>query len=103
MVTHQRGEDVIRGEGIIDAYLQQASRLRIDGRFPKLVGIHFTQTLVALDALLAARLLEQPSHGVLEAADLVAIVFTCDVGALTNEAREGAAKVRDPLILGGLE
>src|SRR5580658_3834954 len=73
LISHARREDLIRGHRVLDAHLQQPARARIDGRLPELIGVHLTQTLVALDGLTLARLLEQPAHGLLERADVLAL------------------------------
>src|SRR5256885_7075875 len=60
LVTHQGGEDVIRGDSILDLDLHEAPGFRVDRGLPQLLRIHLTQALVALDGLTLARLVEQP-------------------------------------------
>src|SRR5262245_55618615 len=48
-ITHERGEDLVGFDRVLDRDLQNGASLRIHGRFPELLGIHFAQTLVALD------------------------------------------------------
>src|SRR6185295_6006185 len=48
-VAHQGGEDLVGLVGVVYLDLQQGARLRIERGFPKLVGIHLAQPLVALD------------------------------------------------------
>src|SRR6185437_2579586 len=66
-------------------------------------GVHLSQAFVALDGLSLASLIEEPLHGFLEGADVLAVVTAADEGAFADEARESAGKVRDPLVLGGIE
>ncbi len=33
-IAHQRGEDVVRRDRVLDAHLHQAARFRVDGRVP---------------------------------------------------------------------
>ena len=48
LVTHQGSEHVVTDRHIIDMHLDQGTVGRVHGGFPKLFGIHFTKTLVAL-------------------------------------------------------
>jgi hypothetical protein len=45
----QLGEDVVTCGGILDGHAAQGAVLWIQRGFPELLGIHFAQTLVALD------------------------------------------------------
>jgi len=47
--SHQCLEDLIGFHRILDIYLPEDPVLGIHGGFPELVGVHLTQTLVALD------------------------------------------------------
>src|SRR5829696_1320663 len=55
LVAHQLGEDVVGLVGLANLYLQERADVRVERRFPELVGIHLAQALVALhrDALAA--------------------------------------------------
>ena len=48
-VAHQHGEHVVRSCSIFNGDLSQRSVLGVQGRIPKLLCIHFTETLVALN------------------------------------------------------
>ena len=48
VVAHEHGEDFVGFGSILDADLLQQTRLRVHGCLPKLLGIHLTQTFVAL-------------------------------------------------------
>ena len=48
VITHQHGEDFVGFSSILYGYLLQEARLRIHGCLPKLLGIHLSQTFVAL-------------------------------------------------------
>src|SRR5690606_36356338 len=47
-IAHQLGEDRIRVVGFLDLNLEQRARIGVHGGFPKLLGVHFAQPLVAL-------------------------------------------------------
>src|SRR5688500_12802079 len=38
-IAHQRGEDLVRRDGVLDPHLEQAARFRIDGGVPELLGV----------------------------------------------------------------
>ena len=103
LIAHERREHVICREHIFDPHLHQAAGLRIDGRVPELLRVHLSEALVALNGLAFLRLIEEPGHALLEAADLVPLIAAHHVGALADEPSEGAPQIRDVLILGGLE
>lgn len=48
IITHQHGEDLISLGSVLDRHLFEQTGLRIHGRLPQLVGVHLTQTFVAL-------------------------------------------------------
>ena len=48
-VAHQNVELPVSRNVVIDIDLDQSPGLRIHGRIPELVSVHFTQTLVSLD------------------------------------------------------
>ena len=56
IVTHEHREDLVGLGGILDAHLLQQTVLGIHGRLPQLLGVHLTQTFVALgvEALVVA-------------------------------------------------
>src|ERR1700754_3544100 len=74
LIAHQRGEDVVRGERVLDAHLDQPARRRGDRRVPELFGIHLAETFVALDQLPTTGLLQQPLDRLLEARHFLALV-----------------------------
>src|SRR5687768_9640448 len=49
-IAHQRAEDLVGGNRVLDADLQQAARIRVHRGVPQLFRIHFAQALEALDA-----------------------------------------------------
>src|SRR3954449_671561 len=49
-VAHQAREDFVGHVGLRDLDTKQRAVGRVQCRFPKLLGIHFAKTLVALDA-----------------------------------------------------
>src|ERR1039458_9679147 len=100
LIAHQRGEDLVGGHGVLDPHLHEPSRLRVDRGLPKLLGIHLAQALVALYRLTFAGLVEQPDHGLLESADVLALVAAPDVSALADQARERARELGDALVFG---
>jgi hypothetical protein len=53
LVSHQNGKYLVCLDGILNSDLKEhpLSRLRVHCRFPKLFGIHFPQSLVALNVL----------------------------------------------------
>src|SRR6186713_2418901 len=69
LVTHQRGEDFIRRQDVLDAHLHEPARRRVDGGIPELLGVHLAEALVTLDRLALARLVDEPGHGLLERTD----------------------------------
>ena len=56
VLTHEHGEDAVSLGGVLDVDLLEQTVLRIHGCLPELLGIHLTQTFVALcdDVLLQA-------------------------------------------------
>jgi len=48
IVPHQSFEDVAGSIRLGHTHLQQGAHILVEGRFPKLVRVHFTQTLIAL-------------------------------------------------------
>src|SRR5256885_3649406 len=58
--AHQDIEDLVRLDRIFDLDAEQHPVLWIHGRFPQLVGIHFTETLVASDLRLSRHLGQLP-------------------------------------------
>src|SRR5688500_3162577 len=49
VVAHQRREDLVGFDRVLERHLEDRARLGIHGRLPELVRIHLAQTLVALD------------------------------------------------------
>src|SRR5277367_4644271 len=78
-IAHQRGEDIVRGDSVFDAHLQQAPGLRIDGGVPKLLWVHLTEPLISLNALALLCLVEEPSHRGFEARDFLARLAALNV------------------------
>src|SRR5437763_7189775 len=103
LISHERHEDVVGGECVLDLHLQQAARLGIDSGLPELLRVHLAESLVALDRLALLRLIEKPLHRLLEGADVLAVLAAHHEGSLPDEPREGARQIRDALVLGGFE
>jgi len=55
-ITHQFGEQIVGIIAMFDLDLQQGAGIGVQCGFPQLVGVHLTQTLIALNrnALLAS-------------------------------------------------
>src|SRR5207302_3004882 len=49
LIAHEDREELLGADGVFDRHLQQAPRLGVHGRIPELLGVHFTEALVALD------------------------------------------------------
>src|SRR4030067_282057 len=62
------------GPAVFDVHLEQPPGGDVHGGFPQLFRIHFTQTLVALNGLAAARLLHEPLEGLVEARHRLGLV-----------------------------
>src|SRR5256885_2401051 len=58
--AHQDIEDLVRFDRIFDLDAEQHPVLWVHGRFPQLVGVHFTETLVAGDLRLSRHLGQLP-------------------------------------------
>src|SRR5699024_1834004 len=69
LVTHEGSKDLIRRNGILDFYLEQATGCGIHGGFPKLFGIHLTQTFVALFGDSTFGFLALPTNRITEMTD----------------------------------
>ena len=54
LIAHQSREDIVRRDGVFDSHDHESTALRIDGRLPKLLGIHLAQAFVALTSGLCA-------------------------------------------------
>ena len=48
-IAHQAGEHVVGVIGMVHLDLQQGTGIGVKGGFPKLIGVHFPKTLIALD------------------------------------------------------
>ena len=56
VVAHERREDLVGADRILDLHLQQDALGRVHRRLPELLGVHLAQPLVALDRHAALRL-----------------------------------------------
>ena len=79
-------EDLVGGDRILDAHLQQAARFRIHRGVPQLFGIHFAQALEALDRAAFLGLVEQPGLRLGEAADRLRLAAARRPGAALQQA-----------------
>ena len=62
-VAHERVENLIRLDHVIQFHLQEAPRLGIHRGFPELLRIHFAQAFVALDVgAFASEILDRREH-----------------------------------------
>src|SRR5690625_7485382 len=82
LVTHEGSKDLIRRNGILDFYLEQTTGCGIHGGFPKLFGIHLTQTFVALFDDPTFGFLAQPTNRITEMTD--SLLFTAIALATVN-------------------
>src|SRR6478609_573085 len=51
VLAHQNREDLVRRQGIVHRHLQQGPVVRVHGGVPQFRVVHFTEALVALDAV----------------------------------------------------
>ena len=56
--AHQRGENVLGGDGVFEAHFQQRARFGVHRGGPELLGIHFAQALEARDGEFFLRVFE---------------------------------------------
>ena len=85
-IAHQRREDLVGGDRVLDAHLEQAARFRIDRGFPQLLGIHFAQALEALDLATLLRFFHQPCVRIGEARDRLRAIAADDLRAFAHQA-----------------
>src|SRR4051794_7781860 len=52
VLAHERREDGVGGDGVIDRHLTQRAGRGVHGRLPQLFVVHLAETLVALDPVL---------------------------------------------------
>src|SRR5271156_6895370 len=57
ILAHQDGEQLVGGSGVVEGDLAQHPHRGVHRGFPQLLGIHFAQTFVALDAVFLVDLL----------------------------------------------
>src|ERR1700738_2195202 len=57
VLAHQDREQLVGGSGVVEGDLTQHPDRGVHGGFPQLLGIHFAETLVALDAVFLIDLL----------------------------------------------
>ena len=95
-VAHQRREDLVGADRVLDLHAQHAAHGRIHRRFPQLAGIHLAEPLVALAADRALGLLHQPVHRLGKARDrrllLLVAAAADDPGAGADQALERARR-----------
>lgn len=48
-IPHEEGKGITRFVEVVDGHLEQSTIFRSHGGLPELLGVHFTQTFVALD------------------------------------------------------
>src|SRR5690625_1736189 len=80
--THEGSKDLIRRNGILDFYLEQTTGCGIHGGFPTLLGMHLTQTFVALFDDPTFGFLAQPTNRITEMTDR--LLFTAIALATVN-------------------
>lgn len=97
-VAHQLGEEIVRLGHILHADLQQRARVRIEGGFPQLVGVHLAQTFVALQRQAFLALGKDRVEQVHGAIDHLAAVLADQLGGLVVDLlqmlREAAGFLR---------
>src|SRR5687767_15101164 len=94
-VAHQRREDLVRGDRVLDADLQQPARFGVDRRLPQLLGIHLAEALEALDRAALLRLLDQPRVRFVEIAHRMRASAAHDARARLDQALQRARDLRD--------
>src|SRR5690554_408500 len=99
MVAHQRVEDLVGGDGVVDGDLQHAAVFRIHGGFPQLVGVHLTQPLVALDGMTTSGFAHHPFDGFLEVADGLLLLATLHIGAFFKQRLQLLAQISDGAVV----
>src|SRR6266542_1950070 len=80
-LAHQRREDLLGGDRVLDLYPEQPPHLRIHRRLPQLLGIHLAEALVTLDGDAPARFVEQPFERLAERGDRALLVAALHHGA----------------------
>src|SRR5690606_31586432 len=103
LVTHQGSEELVGTDRILDGYLQHASALRIHGRFPQLLRIHFAQSLVALQVVPFHGITGQPLERLCEALHFLLTFAALHKRALLDQSFQRAAQLRNRLVLTRLE
>src|SRR5690606_15022113 len=54
-ITHEHRKNSIGFATIVNVYLAQCSKFRIHGSVPKLLGVHFSKTFVALYTYISSK------------------------------------------------
>jgi len=103
VVAHQRAEDLVRRNGVVDLYAQQAAHGGVHGGFPELFGVHFAQAFVALLGDAAFHVGEHPADGVGEAGDGLLLVAAAHDGAGLDEAGDGFGGLADDAVVAGAQ
>src|SRR5690606_10927407 len=103
LVAHQRGEDLVRLDRVLDLDLHQPAGLRVDGGLPELLRVHLAQALVALQRLPLAGLAHEPVERLAEARDVLALVAAGHPGALADQPVELLRERHHLRVLLGLE
>src|SRR5262249_19483701 len=102
-VAHERREDLIRLDAVLDLHLEERARRRVHRRLPQLLRVHLAQTLVPLDGEpLPAHLLDRLGER------LEQLVLLALRAALHHERRRRllvqlAAEPPQLFVLGGVE
>ncbi len=81
--AHERGENILGGDGILEFDLEQRAGIRIHGGIPKLLGIHFAQAFETRDG--------EIFFGVFD--DVVEHVHHVGFGDLVSVARDGERRM----------
>src|SRR5258706_5448381 len=84
VVAHQLGEDFVGGDPVFDLHFEQPPGLRIHRGLPKLLRVHLSETLVALDRRAAFDFSQQPFHRFGKIGDRLLLVFTHGYPSGTN-------------------
>ena len=100
MVAHERRENLVGGDRVLDAHLHEPAAVGVHRGLPELLRVHFAETLVTLDALTLLGLVHEPADRLGEGRYLHAFLAARDMGAGSEQIPERRADRGDALILG---
>src|SRR5215472_5410820 len=83
VLAHQDGEQLVGGRRVVQRDLAQHPHGRVHRGLPQLLGIHLTQTLVALDAVFLVDLFAGLQSRIQQAVALAVVVGEFEIAPLT--------------------